>query len=80
MALHYFLSNVAILLAPLGEVGDRVAEFLSGGSAHDMRLARAVRIPAKLEPEKVEPRRARLVDTAEEHFNLYTSISCGRET
>jgi hypothetical protein len=49
-------SNVAILLAPLGEVGDRVAELLSGCPAHDVRLAGAVRIPAKLKPEKVEPR------------------------
>jgi len=49
-------SNVAILLAPLGEVGNRVAELLPGCSTHDVRLAGAVRIPAKLEPEKVEPR------------------------
>jgi hypothetical protein len=32
-------SNVAILLAPLGEVGDRVAELLSGRSAHDVSFA-----------------------------------------
>ena len=47
--------DVAILLAPLGEGGDRVAEFLPGCSAHDVRLAGAVLVPAKLEPEKVEP-------------------------
>jgi hypothetical protein len=67
-------SNVAILLAPLGEVSDRVAEFLSGSSAHDVRVARAVRIPAKLEPEKVEPRRARLVALTEvNHSRLVSS-------
>ena len=31
-------TKVAILLAPLGEVGDRVAELLSGGPSHDVRL------------------------------------------
>jgi hypothetical protein len=64
-------SDVAILFAPLGEVGYRVAEFLSGSSAHDMRFARAVFVPAKLEPEKVEPRGAwRVVSTEVNHSGV----------
>lgn len=58
-------TNVSILLAPLGEVGDRVAEFLSGRPSHDVRLAGAIFVPATLEPEEVESRRAWLVDSTE---------------
>ena len=38
-------SNVSILLAPLGEVGDRIAKLLPRCSAHDVRPARAVFVP-----------------------------------
>ncbi len=70
---EHLQSNIATLLAPLGEVGDRVAQFLSGSSARDVRFARAVFVPAKLEPEKVEPRRAWLVASTEVHHSSLVS-------
>jgi hypothetical protein len=66
-------SNLAILFAPLGEVGNRVAELLPRCSAHDVWLAGAVFVPAKLEPEKVEPRCAWLVGTREVHHSRLVS-------
>src|SRR3972149_3132893 len=57
--------HVAALLAPLGEVGQRVAELLAGGPPLDVRLTGAILSPGKLKPEKIEPRCARLAVPAE---------------
>ena len=58
-------ANVAILLAPLGEVGQRVSEFLSRSPAVQMRPALAIPPPEELEAEEVKPRRSRLLLPAE---------------
>ena len=66
-------TKIAILPAPLGEVGDRVAELLPGCSTHDVRLARAVFVPAKLEAEKVEPRASRPLTSTESNDSSLVS-------
>ena len=50
------------------------AKFLSGDSEHAVSLSTPVGIPAKLEPERVEPRRVRLlVSTELNHSGLVSS-------
>ena len=62
---------MAALLAPLGEVGQRISELLARGPPLDMRLARAVFSPGKLKPEKIEPRGARLAGRAERNHPAF---------
>ena len=56
---------MAALLAPRGEVRQRVAEFLPGRPPLQMRLAGAIGSPAELESEEIEPRCSRLAGPVE---------------
>src|SRR5207249_7260957 len=62
---QFLQRNMATLLAPLREVGQRVPELLTGGSPLQMRFARAIFSPVKLKSEEIKPRRARLRVPAE---------------
>lgn len=57
--------QVAILLPPLGEVGDRVTKFLPRRSAYGVRLAGTIFVAPKLEREKAEPQCATLAASTE---------------
>ena len=48
--------HVAALPAPLGEVGQRISEFLAGGPPLDVRFTGAILSPSELETQKIEPR------------------------
>ena len=62
---QFLQRNMATLLAPLREVGQRVPELLAGCSPLQMRFASAILSSVKLEPEEVKPRRTRLCVPAE---------------
>src|SRR5262245_47033422 len=62
---QFLQRNMAILLAPLSEAGQRIPELLARCSPLQMRFASAILSPAKLKPEEVEPCGTRLRIPAE---------------
>ena len=72
---HLVQAGTAFLLAPVGELLERVVQFLARGAALDLRLAFTVSPPAKLKPQKVEARLAEVVALTDWAFLLVLSVS-----